>query len=59
MCWTIRFIGCHHVSPQGEKSGVGKREIKGKSMGKVPDKRNGRGQKQAKTGKRQPEIKGK
>lgn len=43
MCWTIRFIGCHRVSPQGEKSGVWKREIKGKSMGIVPDKRNGRG----------------
>lgn len=35
MCWTIHFIGCHHVSPQAERHKAEKRKNQGKSAGNI------------------------
>lgn len=42
MCCTIRFIGCHPVSPQEEKRGPKNGKIKGENMEKAPEPKGGR-----------------
>lgn len=42
MCCTIRFIGCHPVSPQEERAWAQKRENQGE---KVPEPKSGREEK--------------